>query len=63
MQEIHSSNPPVVTGIMIQIILEHNTTEEFTSVWACFESTISVVVEHVPSIGIIMAFCLPLGTY
>ena len=62
MQEIHISNPPVVTGIC-----------DSNHSWAwhhhrnnmcvgCFEISISVVVKHVQCIGIIRAFCLPGGT-
>ena len=62
LQEIHSTNPPVVTGIC-----DSNNSQ----VWnhhrsnicvGCFEISISVVVKHIQNIGIIRAFCLPGGT-
>ena len=43
---------------VVQIILEHDTTRELT-LTGCFEISISVIVKHVPSIGIIRVFCLP----
>ena len=45
---------------VIKIIIEHDTITELFK--GCFEISISVIVKHVQSIGIIRAFCLPGGT-
>ena len=62
MQEICSSNPPVVTGICdsknSQAWHHHRSNMCIDS----FEISISVVVKHLQSIGIIRVFCLPGGT-
>ena len=44
---------------VIKIIIEHDTITELFK--GCFEISISVIVKHVQSIGIIRAFCLPGG--
>ena len=43
---------------MIQIILEHRTITEVACI-SCFEISVSVIVKHVESIGIIRVFFLP----
>ena len=61
MQEIHSSNPPVVTGICDSNNSRAWHHHRSNVCVGCFEISINVIVKHVQSIQIIMAFCLPGG--
>ena len=61
MQEICSSNPPVVIGICDSNNYRAWHHHRSNICIACFEVSIGVAVKHVQSIGIIKAFCLPRG--
>ena len=61
MQDICSSNPPVVTGICDSNDFRAWHDHKSNMCVGCFEISISVVVKHVQNIGIIRAFCLPEG--
>ena len=56
MQKIHSSNPPVVTGICDSNNSQTWHHHRSNMCVGCFEISISFVVKHVQSIGIIRAF-------
>ena len=63
MQEIHSSNPLVVTGICDPNNSRTWHHHRINMCVGCFEISIGVIVKHVESIRIIKAFCLSLGTW
>ena len=62
MQDIRSSNPPVVTGICDPNNYQAWHHCGINMCVSCFEIGINVIVKHVKSIGIIRNFCLPGGT-